>query len=70
MICTCGTGSSHEWDHCTEKFPCDEGGGDCDSSAQCKPGLRCNNGANNRRDFHGQLANKHADCCTSKLGKP
>ena len=32
---------------CTKAKPCVEGDGDCDSDAECLPGLKCHNGLNN-----------------------
>jgi len=54
-------GRHHEWNCCTETCPCGEGGGDCDSDAQCVDGLRC--GTNNCLFFHPQVAHNRTDCC-------
>lgn len=63
VFCTCGTGSSIEWEHCTSDFPCGEGRGDCDTDNDCKSGHTCNmNRQNNCRFYHSQ-AHQYADCC-------
>lgn len=45
---------------CTPNFPCGDGEGDCDTSADCKGNLVC--GVNNCGASHDPLA----DCCTGK----
>ena len=37
----CHKGSKFGWDYCSAACPCGEGVGDCDSNAECKPGLKC-----------------------------
>ncbi|WP_152629540.1 PKD domain-containing protein [Haliangium ochraceum] len=37
----CGGDGAGSWNYCTPECPCDLGGGDCDSDAECMPGLSC-----------------------------
>jgi hypothetical protein len=53
------------WDYCSPSCPCGAGQGDCDSDADCNPGLRCehNTGAQ-----HG--AGSTVDICTAGAPTP
>merc|ERR550525_1394397 len=59
-----GTGSCQDWDFCIHNS-CQEGQGDCDTDAQCGPGLVCGN--DNCRQWHPS-AERGADCCTLPSG--
>lgn len=39
----CHNGYNGDWNYCTTACPCDVGGGDCSSDAECLPGLVCVN---------------------------
>merc|ERR1712215_207581 len=56
--CTGETGTA---DCCTVDSPCDLGGGDCDSNAECSGDLVC--GQNNCKQFNTNAASQN-DCCT------
>jgi hypothetical protein len=38
---TCHPSAAGGWDYCSAGCPCANGGGDCDSDAECLPGLLC-----------------------------
>jgi len=55
-----GTGHVHDWHFCSEASPCTEGGGDCDSDAECAGDLIC--GSNSCANFN-LFAYPGTDCC-------
>jgi surface antigen len=54
---SCHSGAVYGWTYCSAACPCEDGEGDCDSDAECKPGLVCardvgaNYGAHNTVDI-------------------
>lgn len=40
-VATCSTSETSVWDACSSDCPCPDETGDCDSDADCAPGLRC-----------------------------
>ena len=59
-----GNGTENTWSCCSIENPCDEGDGDCDSSAECKGELQC--GLNNCNATHFPDS---ADCCYDPKSK-
>jgi len=55
-------GQSGDSSCCTDDNPCGVGQGDCDRNSHCKPGLRCDDTANNCKDFRDDVS-IWADCC-------
>jgi len=55
-------GENGDWNCCTDDNPCDIGQGDCDRDSHCKPGLKCEDNADNCKEFN-PIAHPMADCC-------
>ncbi len=69
---SCHSGPVYGWTFCSAACPCEDGEGDCDSDAECKPGLVCARdvGANYGAYFTVDICQKPSSSSEGKTAAP